>query len=485
MAQQSIVHNIIFKGVLNIFNTLLPLIITPYVYRILGPSSMGNVEYAMTLLSYFTMLGMFGIYNYGLREISANRNHIERVQMIYKNLFATGILSNLLFLSLYVAFIYFLVKDPAVRLISWILCGNLLAQIFYVEWFNEAMEKFRFITIKTIIVRSLSLLILLIVKTPEDLYKYVFITVSVTFVNYLGSFIYSQYQIGIHLKDYFKGLNIKVYLIPLLTVLVLNNTGILYTVVDRTLLGHFIGAESVAYFSIGQKIVELTKTLLLSIVFATLPRLSFYLKEDKPLYQSGILKIMQVVLLLIIPSGIGLLLLSRQVIWLFGGVAYAAAVPAMRIFALRIILLGVEAVLYNQIIFLHGKEKILLKYNLLCGCLNIVLNLVLLRVLTPFISIACTFVSEVLFLALCMVYIHRRLDVKMGIFTKRSLHYLLVSLGFIPIVLAVQHLVNSQIAIIAWSLGLCVALYVVVLRILKDEALLMIGDRMCSLIKRK
>lgn len=485
MSQHSVTHNIISKGALNIFNTLLPFIITPYVYRILGPGSMGCIEFSSTLLGYFSMLGLLGIYNYGLREISANRNDTEKVRIIYKNLFAIGTLSNVLFLLLYIIFIYFFIQDPTIRHISWILCGNLVSQIFYVEWFNEAIEEFRFITIKTIIIRLLSLLAIFCwVKTPDDLYKYVYITVGVAILNYWVSFVYAQRQIQLPFGSFFKNLNVSPYILPLLMILLLNNTGILYTVVDRTLLGYFVGTESVAYFSIGQKIVELTKVLLLSVVFATLPRLSFYLKEDKTSYQAGILKIMRIVLLVIIPSGVGLFLLSEQIIWLFGGAQYAAAVPAMRIFSLRIILLGIEAVLFNQIIFLHGKEKILVKYNLICGGINTGLNFVFLSVLSPLISIACTLVSEVVFSILSMLYIKNKLNVRLGIFTKRSLHYILISLCFVPIILLIQHFVKSPIAIIVYSVASCVILYVCLLNKLKDEALAMIIEKVSVLIRR-
>ena len=231
---KSIAHNIMAKGVLNLFNVLLPFIITPYVYRVLGAHNMGNIDYATVLFGYFGMLGMSGIYNYGLREISAHRNNRKVVTDTYKNLFCIGLITNLLFLAIYILFILFFIHDPELKRISYILCGNLVSQIIYVEWYNEAMEEFKFITVKTVLIRLISFIfIFTLVRNESDEYIYVMITVAVAVLNYLVSYIYSRKKISISWRDLFSGIHPCKYIIPLLTILVLNNTGYLYTVCEE------------------------------------------------------------------------------------------------------------------------------------------------------------------------------------------------------------------------------------------------------------
>jgi len=482
---KNLVHNVVAKGVLNIFNTLLPLVITPYVYHLLGPESMGNIEYATVLFGYFGMLGMLGIYNYGLREISAHRNDIAKRNSIFKNLFVIGILSNITFLGAYILFIHFFLTTPELKIISYILCGNLVSQIFYIEWLNEALEEFKFITIKTVIIRSISLIfIFLFVRSVSDAVIYVCITVGVQLVNYFVSFVYGIRNIKFRLKDLFHGLDMRPYLVPLLMILVLNNTGILYTIADRTILGHFTNMENVAYFSIGQRIVELTKTLLLSIVFATLPRFAFYLNEDKEKYQDGILKVIRLLLFIIIPAGIGLFMLSDSLIWIFGGNQYMKGVDAMRVFSLRIILLGVDAVLYNQIIFLHGKELVLVKYNLICGGINLILNFLFISILTPLISILCTLISEIVFEILCLSYIKHNLKVKVGIFQWTTYRYLLVSFLFIPIVWGINMLEIERILKVAASVITCIMVYALIMNVIHDQAYEQIKEYSMKLFRK-
>ena len=173
---KSVTNNIIAKGTLDIFNTLLPFILVPYVYRILGRDCIGNIEYMMTLFSYFGILGLLGTYNYGIRSISSNRNDLAKIKDTYKNLFSIGIISNLFFFICYLLFVRYFISDPAIKVIGYIYSGNLLAQALNVEWFNEAFEEFRFITIKTMVIRLISVAaIFTLVRTPEDAIIYVFI----------------------------------------------------------------------------------------------------------------------------------------------------------------------------------------------------------------------------------------------------------------------------------------------------------------------
>lgn len=467
---KSITNNVIAKITLELFNTLLPIILVPYVYRVLGRDSIGNVEYTITLYSYFGMLGMMGIYNYGLRSISSNRSDTDKVKYTYKNLFCLGLISNILSLILYLLFLSFIVKDETVRLIGYIYSGNLIAQLFCVEWVNEAFEEFKFITIKTVCIRIVSVIcIFLFVRTSEDFYIYVTIATLVGIINYLVSYIYAQRIIRLSFRETFSGLDLKAFVIPLLIILVLRNTGILYTIADRTMLGYYKGTSSVALFSIGQKIVEMTKTLVLSVVFATLPRLAFYLNEDKVKYLDGLKRLIRLVIMIVLPVGIGLFMLSPQVIWLMGGDQYSGAVPSMRIFSLRIITLAIESIIYNQILFLHGKEGIIIKYNLACGLLNVILNFIFLLILSPLVAILTTWFSELIFQGLCILYIRRNLNISIGIRKSYNLKYLIVSISFIPIVFVIQLFKIEPLLVIITSIISCTSLYVFMLWKSKDE----------------
>lgn len=477
--QKSIFKNLLAKGTLNIFNILVPLLLIPYIYRILTPESIGYIEYGTTLYQYFGLLGLLGIYNYGLREISRFRNNKVKVIEIYKNLFIIGAISNFLFFIIYIFFVYFFIEEIKLRYVMFILSGNLIAQLFYIEWINEAYEDFKFITIKTVIIRVIGVsAIFFLVRSNEDYLNYVIILVLILFFNNITSFIHAQKYVTDTGQSIFKKLNVWHYLVPLFFILILNNTNILYTLADRTMLGLFTTAENVAYYSVGQKIVEVTKTLLLSIVFVTLPRFSFYLEKDKSLYMQNIRKLMRIMLMIVIPVGIGMFMLSKQIVLLFAGNQYLEAIPVLRIFALRIIVLGVESVLYNQIIFLHRKEKILVILNMICGGINVGLNFLFIHHFNPLIAILTTLFAEILFQILCFLYIKKELNISTGFFDRSNLKYLFLSILFIPTIFLINELVGNSYLFVFLSVTICSLIYMGGLCYTKDPEFIAIKNKL-------
>ena len=53
---KSISKNIIFKFLLNIFNVVVPIIIGPYVLRVLGPDLMGTINFSQQYMDTFSYL---------------------------------------------------------------------------------------------------------------------------------------------------------------------------------------------------------------------------------------------------------------------------------------------------------------------------------------------------------------------------------------------------------------------------------------------
>lgn len=467
---RSVLKNILSKSVMGIFNMLVPLLVIPYVYRVLNPQTVGYVEYGATLYSYFGLLGVLGIYNYGLREVSRVRDDLGKVQELYKNLFVTGLLSNLFFFGAYIAFTYFFIHDPVLREIMFVNSLALLAQIFSIEWMNEAYEEYTFIAVKTVIVRTCNVvLIFLLVKNAGDYLAYVYIITLYWFVCYGISFFYIQKHVRLSIKGLFHGLHLRRYIVPLLLILVLNNTAILYTVADRTMLGYYCGEEEVAYYSIGQKMIEIMNYLLLAAVFVMVPRLSNYLGQDKMQYERSLQRVMRATLMIVCPIAIGLCMLSEEAVLVLAGEQYIDAIPSLRIFAIRAIGIALTTILYNQVIFLFRKEKLLVVFNLLCGGVNVALNFVFLDYFSPAVAISTTLFAEILFQAICFIYIKKKLHVVTGFFDRRNLKYIGTSLLFIPVILLCRLWIENWMVLAAVAVLLCVLLYLSVMAWTKDE----------------
>ena len=121
----------------------------------------------------------------------------------------------------------------------------------------------------------------------------------------------------------------------LFPVLLLSNTGMLYTNLDCLFLSRLEGYE-ITYYILVRTILMSIINVFLSIIQVSIPRLSkFYANGEKSAFLALLKKSSNAFYFFGIPCCIGLSLLGREIMLLYGGEKYAAAGPVMSMFALR------------------------------------------------------------------------------------------------------------------------------------------------------
>ena len=98
--------NAVYKMILNIFNLLVPLFVGPYIAGLLSKEMYGIYNRVYAEFQVFMVIGAFGIYNYGVREISKVRSNLKQARSVFTSLFVIGIISNLVVTAFYI--LYFL-----------------------------------------------------------------------------------------------------------------------------------------------------------------------------------------------------------------------------------------------------------------------------------------------------------------------------------------------------------------------------------------
>ena len=476
--KNSIILNTISKSALNIFNIIVPLLIYPYIYRIFSANTVGKMDYATTIFTYFSLVGLLGIYNYGLREIARKRDCKEETNSIFKNLFVLGLISNIIVFIIYFLFVYYTINDPVLKKIIYVQGFGIIGQILYIEWINEAFEDYKFITLKTIAIRVFSLCaVFLFIKNDGDYYKYVAITTATVVANNIVSFVHIHKYVDLSFSKLCQNIHIKPLIIPLFTILILNNTNLLFTVADKTILGIYQPSEEVAFYGVGQKISEMIRILFLSLVYVMIPRLSYYLENDFGAYKTGIKQMIRINFLLIAPVSVGLFALSKEIVLIFAGNQYANAIPSMQLFALRVFILSTEAIVYNQVIFLFRKENFLMKANALCGLLNVVFDFTLCQCINSSTAILTTLICEGLFQIMCYIYIYKKLQLDIGLFKFANLKYIIISMLFIPTIWFVRSFKLSELLTVIVAVFSCMTIYILLLILNKDSAANMIINK--------
>lgn len=466
---KSIMKNVLYKIMLNVFNIIVPIIIGPYAYRIMGPTLIGRVSYAESIYTYFLIFASFGIYTYGIREMSRIRDDSESVSKLFSSLFTISVMANLSTVIVYLIFVFVKFRGTALFPILLIYSINLFLYVFYVEWLCEANENYNFIAIKTMVIRLIYIVLLLtLVKTKKDLLIYVSLNTLLFLLNYIVSFIYVKKRVKFNFKD----LEIRRHIKPLLIIVVMSNASILYGQLDKVMLGAFANETMVGYYSTSQLITSIVNSLLLSIIYVTIPRLSHVIaNETDAAYESLLEKICRNYFAFLFPCAVGLFALANEIILLYGGKNFAPAISVLKIFSLFLIVSGIEFIFTNQVFYVKRQERKAVKIILCGGLLNIILKFILayFKMLNPHTAIITTTISYSCLITAEYIFTRKVLKVSFNMFKLDNIKYLFISLLFIPAVYVIKLVLHRTILVAAAGVIACAALYSLILFITKDS----------------
>ena len=265
--RKNYVYNLIYK--LSI--CILPLVVTPYAARVLGVEGNGLYAFSSTVACYFIMFGKMGLDNYGSRSIALCRNDIEQRSRIFWGIYIVQLCTSILSLLLYLGVVSMFFRDYL--LIYWMQLIYVLSVLFDVSWFFYGMEKFRLTTIRSLISRSLLIVgVFLFVSSKNDLWVFTCVMSTSFLVEQLLLFPFvfkyikfvhlTRREILCHIKP-----NLKLF-VPLLALSV-------YNWMDKIMLGTLVSADSVAFYSYAENIINLPKGILTALGTVMIPKLAY------------------------------------------------------------------------------------------------------------------------------------------------------------------------------------------------------------------
>jgi len=468
---KSISKNAVFKAVLNMSNIILPIIVMPVVLSAIQDKLNGYITMGETWTAVFMIFASFGIYQYGLREVSRVRDDKKKLRQTITSLFVITTVTTTIVSVLYSLFLIIFHRNDALFYTCMVMGLNIVFNMFNVEWINEALENYDFIAIKTMIVKIIyNILTICFVRTQEDFLFYIYITCGINFINNISSFIYIKKKIQFDFSD----LQLKKHLKPMFSVVILANTYILYTWLDKNMINSYIGSTEAGYYGVAQKIMYMIDILMFTIVQVSMARLSNYLENhSKEVYLKLLNKIVKVYFLLLFPASIGLLGVSKQVIIIMGRGTdtYLPAVPILMVFSIYMLTIGIDRIIADQIIYIFGREKTDAKLVLIGGILNLILNALLLitKTFTPTSAIATTLVVNLVVIAMEYRLVKKELNLDIQLFAFENLKYLYYSLIFIPITFFINKFVSAVIFSCILDVIVCCSIYFIILIVTRDK----------------
>ncbi|HHW8958952.1 oligosaccharide flippase family protein [Morganella morganii] len=469
--KKSITLNGLYKLALNLFRFTLPALIIPYVYRTLSPENIGSVNYAESIYSYFNLLAVLGLSFYAIRELGRVRYSKLKASFIFSNIFTINIIMVSFSLLLYLTLIIFIIKDPKVQIISLVLSIKLLLLAFDIEWVNESFEDYKFISIKTMLCRSISLVLMFLLITSSDDYI-IYVWLNVLFD--LANSIFSFYYIILYRKRVFFSLKFvrfnKLYqhLKKIISTLFIVDVGFLFFSFDKVSLGAFVSTTEVAYFALSEKIIVLVVVISSTITQVTLPRLSILAKTNKSEFLLLIRKIYTSLMMIVLPSFIGVYILTPELLFIFGSYEFMPALETIKIFSFYILLFSFLKILATQALFALNKEKFYIILLISFSIINVIVKCLINEKLNSSISIIITLSLLFAMSIIIYIYITYKEKIRISIINKNICIYLI---GCLPMLLIplFRHQIDSIYIFSFLSISLSIILYAIVLLIFKES----------------
>ena len=174
MGNRSLKTNAILNTLKTALSVVFPLITFPYISRVLQVEAVGIYNFSASIVSYFVLIGGLGVATYAVREGAQYRDDKEKIGKFVSEVFTINMMSTLISYFLLVLSIIIISKLHNYALAIVILSAEIFFTTLGVSWVCNIFEDFLFIAIQSIAVQSVSLLLtLILVKSPDDIYKYI------------------------------------------------------------------------------------------------------------------------------------------------------------------------------------------------------------------------------------------------------------------------------------------------------------------------
>ncbi|WP_299030473.1 flippase [uncultured Thermanaerothrix sp.] len=356
-------------------NYLVPLVMVPYVARVLGPRAWGLVAFTQAFGQYFILIVEYGFNLSATREIARCRGSLERRADLLAGVLGAKVV--LAFLGLVVAFV---VSHwvPIFRIHPEMLWSGVfwaLATAFNLTWYFQGLERMRLAATVDITSKTVALIgVLVVVRGPTDGWKVLGLMGLASLFSTLAGVTLAYREIPVRLPN---RVRVSEALRLGWSMFLFRGAVSLYTVGNAFLLGLFAPPQIVGYYAGAEKLSKALLGVLGPIMQTLYPRTS-YLVRHSPTEAAGLVRAgLWVMGLGGCSLGLMLLVLAPFAVRIFLGEGYDPAVPVVRILSLLVPLIALSNVLGIQWMVPLGFDRSFNSIILGAGLINLTLALLL------------------------------------------------------------------------------------------------------------
>lgn len=375
---KSIKFNLVMNVILRISGVVFPLITFPYIARTLLPEGNGKIAFATSVINYFSLFASLGIPTYGIRACAKIRNDEEKLTRTVSELLLINGILVIISYAIFVITIFFIPEFKANINVLLIQSSAIILNALGVEWFYQAIEQYEYITIRNVLFKIISLILMFVfVHSPNDLLIYSGIYVIGTVGSNVINIIRLPKLISFH-KLSIKHKDLQQHIKPILMLFLYNAATQIYTNLDTLMLGFMCGNIEVGIYNVAIKIKNVLCSLLTAVGAVTLPRISHYLKEGREEdFERIVKKSFQLIIFLSFPIVTYFIIENRSTVLVLAGANYIEACTPLIIISACVIFVGMSGITAWQMLIPMGNDIATVVAAVVGGGVDFLLNYIL------------------------------------------------------------------------------------------------------------
>ena len=391
--------NIFFQYLNTAITFIFPLILFPYLTRVLSPEGYGKIGFYEAAFQVVLLISSFGIPYYGIREWGNLAEDKFAKSRLVAHLFLFNVLLSAISI---ICFVYFMTRPGLVF-------SNNRLTIYYVllilfstcslDWYFQAEEKFRFIFRRTLLTKIFLLIaVFVFVRNEADFTKYVFITLIIYIMIAITSVV--MVLKNVLTKDYLRHFRPGVLLKKLSAFAGLGILAGFYINVDTLILGHYADTASIGYYTVANKVARMVIAVLVSTTIVFFARI---VSADNRQHQNSQAKIQQYSLTYLfhicLPAATLVWFFGTEIITVLSGNAFMPAIQLLPYFSLIIVIVALHDFFVIQVLLSQRQEKKVFWLMLAASIISFALNLLLIKIYGMKGAVISVLITECIVLA--------------------------------------------------------------------------------------
>ncbi len=452
LENKNFLYNIIYQ----LFLYIVPLILTPYISRVLGANNIGIYSYSYSIVYYFMLFTMLGINNYGSRNIARLSKNKEEYSKKFWSIYYLQLFLGIIMFVLYNLLYIFIIKKYT--LIFFVNNLFLISAIFDINWLYFGLEKFKITIARNAIIKIFSLiLVFMFVKSRNDLWIYTLIMSFSTLISQLYLFLilrkYVDYK-KVTISEIFSNLKECIVLfIPVLSYSI-------YRVMDKTMIGTFSNTLELGFYENAEKIINIPISFITALGTVMLPHMTKIDKNNQLEIKKEINASFKLCMCFVIPIVVVLLLIGKDLSLVYFGSEFEKSGIIIMILSFTILFSGIANVIRTNYLIPFELDKIYVASTIIGAILNLISNIIFIPKYGSLGACIGTLIAEFMVMFYQFIKVRKSIDVKY--FINCILIFLIKSIFIAIPLIIIKNLISDLFIRIIVQIVVIIILYFII-----------------------